>query len=263
MKRIEDLMQKGYFEVVLSGINLGRYGLDLDPPSSLSDLIGSIDNPRSTKRLRLSSIEPTEFSDELLSLVQNSKRICHHLHIPLQSGDDEVLARMNRDYGSRFFLDLIQSIVTKIPGISIGVDVLVGFPGETEKAFDGTCALIEQLPVAYLHVFPFSLQKGTAAEGLSDPVDSRMIKKRAQVMREIGQTKRMSFYEKALGSTMEVLIEGKRDTQTGLLRGLTENYIPVHVEGPNGLFNQLAAVKLTKIEQNKVLGELLSAPGQR
>jgi len=169
---------------------------------------------------------------------------------------------MNRSYRPQFYRDLIHHIVSAMPDVAIGVDVMVGFPGETDRAFDRTSGLIEDLPIAYLHVFPFSVQKGTAAESLGDRVSPETIKKRALVLRELGQAKRRAFYEGAVGSTMEILIEGKRDGTTGCLKGFSHNYVPVHIDGPDSLFNQPVIVKLTGIEQGRVFGERLTTSPQ-
>lgn len=258
IKRIRNLKEQGYAEVVLCGINIGRYGQDLTPATSLSRLMQSIDSPQAVKRLRVSSIEPTELSEEVIGQMANSQRICSHLHIPLQSGDDEVLKSMNRPYTSKSYIDLVHHIVRVMPDVAIGVDVLVGFPGESERAFENTCCLIEQLPIAYLHVFPFSMQKQTAAATLRDHVPPEAIKKRSQHVRAIGETKRRKFYEKVIGSTCEVLIEGKRDRATGYLKGLTRNYVPVLVEGDDELYHQVLEIRLAKIERGRVFGECLS-----
>ena len=255
-KRITRLQESGYFEVVLCGIHIGRYGQDLIPGTSLTRLLRSIDCPRSVQRLRLSSIEPAELSEDLIGQVAASEQICPHLHIPLQSGDDEVLKRMNRPYNSKFFRDLIHCIIRKIPDAAIGVDVLSGFPGETETAFEKTCGLIEQLPIAYLHVFPFSLQKGTRAEGLGDRISPETIRKRCQHLRKIGQTKRRKFYESNIGSTQQVLIEGKRDRVFGYLKGFTKNYIPVLVQATDEWCHQVVEVRLEKMTNGRVFGRL-------
>ena len=255
IKRIKNLKERGYPEVVLCGINLGRYGRDLTPAVSLCRLMQLIDGPQSVKRLRLSSIEPTELPEDLIEQMANSKSICAHLHVPLQSGDDEVLKEMNRDYNSNFYKELVHHIVSVVPDVAIGVDVLAGFPGENEKAFENTCRLIERLPIAYLHVFPFSKQKGTAAETRRNSLPPETIKKRCQYIRAIGEAKRRKFYEKFIGSTLEVLIEGKQDRATGCLKGLTRNYIPVLLEGTDKLYHQIVDVRLTKIEQGRVYGK--------
>ena len=256
IKRIGALKASGYSEVVLCGIHIGKYGQDLTPKTSLTRLIRAIDGPKGVQRLRLSSIEPAELSEELIDHMAASEQICPHLHIPLQSGDDDVLKRMNRPYRSRFYSDLIHYIVKALPEVAIGADVLVGFPGETETAFENTCRLIEQLPVAYLHVFPFSVQKGTRAEGLKDRVPPETMKKRCKYLREIGQTKRKRFNERFISANLEVLIEGKRDPGTGYLKGFTRNYIPVLVKGTNELFHQVVQVKLDRIEDGRVFGLL-------
>lgn len=258
VERIERLRNHGYSEVVLCGIHMGRYGQDLSPATSLTDLICSIDGSRGVQRLRLSSIEPMELSEDLIGQLAASEHICPHLHIPLQSGDNDVLKWMNRPYGAEFYRDLVLHAVNKMPHAAIGVDVMVGFPGETERAFENTCRLIEELPIAYLHVFPFSVQKGTAAEGLRNRILPETTRKRCQYLREIGQTRRRKFSEKFIGSTLEVLVEGKRDRRTGYLKGLTENYIPVLLEGSDGLFHQIVEVKLDRIKDGRVFGKRLS-----
>lgn len=259
-KRIRALKEEGYTEVVLCGIHIGQYGQDLTPVTSLIQLIRAIDVPQGPQRLRLSSIEPMELSQELIRLMTNSERICSHLHIPLQSGDNGVLKAMNRPYSAEFYKDLIHHIILMMPNAAIGVDVLVGFPGETERAFENTCRLIERLPVAYLHVFPFSAHKGTAAENLANRVSPETIKKRCHYMRAIGQAKRTQFYERHIGSTWEVLIEGQRDKTTGYLRGFTKNYIPVLVKGDERLFHQVVDVKLDSVKHGRVVGKCVSAP---
>ncbi len=258
MERIRSLKERGYAEAVLCGINIGRYGQDLTPATSFSRLMQLIDTDQGVKRLRLSSIEPTELSEELIGQLASSRRICPHLHIPLQSGDDKVLKSMNRPYTSQFYRDLVHHIINLMPDVSIGVDVLVGFPGETERAFENTCRLIERLPIAYLHVFPFSMQRQTAAAAFRDPVLPEAIKKRCQHVRSIGEAKRRKFYEKFIGSTFEVLIEGQRDRATGYLKGLTKNYIPVLVEGDDELMHRVIQTRLTRIEHCRVFGESLS-----
>ncbi|MDY6953275.1 MAG: tRNA (N(6)-L-threonylcarbamoyladenosine(37)-C(2))-methylthiotransferase MtaB [Thermodesulfobacteriota bacterium] len=264
-ERIGTLQASGYSEVVLCGIHVGQYGQDLKPASTLVDLLRSLDGPQTVQRLRISSIEPGEVSGGMISHMASSEHLCHHLHVPLQSGDDGVLKQMHRPYGSRLYRELVFGIVEVLPDVAIGVDVLVGFPGETEKAFDNTCRLIEELPLAYLHVFPFSSQKGTRAEGLRDRVPPETIKKRCRHLRDLGQAKRMAFYDRFIGTTQEVLIEGKRDRSTGCLKGFTGNYIPVHTEGADYMFHQLVQVKLTSVYGGRVMGQCLSRrfPNQR
>jgi threonylcarbamoyladenosine tRNA methylthiotransferase MtaB len=147
-----------------------------------------------------------------------------------------------------------------MPDVAIGVDVLVGFPGETQQAFENTCNLLEGLPIAYLHVFPFSKLKQTRAAALPGTVPPEELKKRCQHVRAIGEAKRRRFYQKAIGSTCEVLIEGKRDRVTGHLKGLSKNYIPVLIEGDDALMNHLVQTRITKVEGGKVFAECLPTP---
>ncbi|MDY6837461.1 MAG: tRNA (N(6)-L-threonylcarbamoyladenosine(37)-C(2))-methylthiotransferase MtaB [Thermodesulfobacteriota bacterium] len=260
VERIGALQASGYSEVVLCGIHVGQYGQDLTPASSLADLLRFLEGPQGVQRLRISSIEPGEVSEGIIDQMAISEHLCHHLHIPLQSGDDEVLKRMRRPYGAKLYRDLILHLAQVLPDVAIGADVLVGFPGETEKAFDNTCRLIEELPLAYLHVFPFSPQVGTRAEGLRDRVSPETIKNRCRQLRDMGQAKRMAFYDRFIGTTQEVLIEAKRDRSTGCLKGFTGNYIPVHVEGGDHLFHQLVPVRLTSVDGSIVMGQCLSTP---
>jgi len=256
IERINRLNAQGHSEAVLCGIHMGRYGQDLDPVISLADLIGSIEILTSIPRLRLSSIEPREISEELIRYLAKSSQTCPHLHIPLQSGDDKILKAMKRPYNSRFFEELIDHIIQTIRHVAIGVDLLVGFPGETEKAFENTCRLIEKLAVAYLHVFPFSPQAGTPAAAMKNRVPPEIVKKRCQYLRKLGQIKRSKFNERFVGSIAEVLIEGKPDISTGYLKGFTKNYIPVFVKGNKELLNRIVEVKIDKIEKDRVFAKL-------
>jgi threonylcarbamoyladenosine tRNA methylthiotransferase MtaB len=207
--------------------------------------------------VRLSSIEPHELADDIIQLVAKADIFCHHFHIPLQSGDDLVLKKMHRPYTRSLFRNQIIKIKELLPDAAIGVDTLIGFPGETEKAFENTYSLIHELPVTYLHVFPFSARKGTPASSYPQPVDSKTIKARCKRMRCLGHVKKKDFYKKFTGKAVEILIEDKRDRSTGLLKGITSNYIPVHVNGDDHLKNTLVQARIDKIKNDKtVLGAL-------
>jgi threonylcarbamoyladenosine tRNA methylthiotransferase MtaB len=253
LKNIRCLKDAGFHEVVLSGVHLGAYGLDLSPQTSLKDLLIHIRNTNAMDRVRLSSIEPNELTQDIVDLVAISEIFCHHFHVPLQSGDDRVLEKMHRDYSCSFFEDLIFRIKMQLPDAAIGIDLLIGFPGETENAFENTYSLIEKLPVTYLHVFPFSPRPGTPADKYPQKVPAKIIKARCERMRRLGDEKKRAFYEKFTGKTVQILIEGKRDNATGLLKGITSNYIPVHVAGEDNLFNTLVQVIIEKIEKNNTV----------
>ena len=253
LKNIRGLKDAGFHEVVLSGVHLGAYGLDLSPQTGLTDLLGQIHDTNAMDRVRLSSIEPNELTQDIVDLVAKSQILCNHFHIPLQSGDDRILKKMHRDYTRSFFEDLIHRIQNRIPDAALGADILIGFPGETENAFENTYTLIEKLPVTYLHVFPFSPRPGTPADKYPQQVPAKIIKARCKRMRQLGDEKKKAFYEKYTGETVQILIEGKRDNTTGWLKGITSNYIPVQIAGEDNLFNTLVQVTIEKITTNNTV----------
>ncbi len=257
-ERLGDLQAAGYAEAVLCGIHLGHYGQDLTPATSLLQLLRSVDRLPRAPRLRLSSIEPLELSESLIDHVARSRRLCPHFHIPLQSGDDAILSAMHRPYDTAYVAWLVDRIKRTLPDAAVGMDVLVGFPGETPEAFERTCALIRRLPVSYLHVFPYSHRQGTAAAALPDPVPPSIIKQRCTLLRKLGAEKRKAFYHAAIGSTGQVVFEEQRDRITGRLKGFTGNYIPVIMEGRVGRCGRITEVRLDRIEKNRVVAKPLS-----
>ena len=262
LDNINKIHQAGYHEVVLTGIHLGNYGIDLGKrKADLLDLLNRIRKTCTIDRVRLSSIEPFELTEDIIKFVAQSgsgpAKICHHFHIPLQSGDDFILKKMHRPYSRSFFIDLVEKIHKLLPDCAIGVDTLIGFPGESDRAFENTYSLIEQLPVSYLHVFPFSPRKGTPAYSYPDKVNSNVIRERCQKMRTLGKLKRNVFYNKFKGKTLEILIEGKQKKSTNLLKGITSNYIPVLVKGEDKLKNTMANVTIDEVNDNsQVFGKI-------
>ena len=247
---------QGYKEQVLTGIHLGHYGQDLTPKTNLRELLGLLVARNLPVRYRLSSLEPTEITDELLNLMAQSASVMPYLHIPLQSGDDGILKRMNRRYPAAAFAKVVEHSVACLPDAAIGVDVLVGFPGEDEEAFANTYRLLESLPVSYLHVFPYSKRPGTPAAAMADQVPKPVKEERVARLRDLHHTKRSGFYRKHLGSTRQILVEGRK--QGCLLKGYTGNYIPVSCEGGSGLVNQLVTVRLEELTEDGVLGRIIS-----
>jgi threonylcarbamoyladenosine tRNA methylthiotransferase MtaB len=252
------LKAEGIHETVLTGIHLGHYGLDLTPRTNLADLLVAVEAAGQMARVRISSIEPGEISDQLIDRVAGSKVFCRHFHIPLQSGDNDVLKRMNRPYTRELFQDLVQRIHDKIPDAAIGADVLVGFPGESDAAFDQTITLIEALPITYLHVFPFSPRKGTPAHDFADQIPHSVVKTRCSALRALGKAKKKCFYRSHIGKEVEILIEGVRDDASGHLKGMTSNYIPVMVEGKDHLKNTLAKARIIRFQGEATMsGDIL------
>jgi threonylcarbamoyladenosine tRNA methylthiotransferase MtaB len=254
---IKALSAAGYHETVLTGIHLGHYGCDLLPPTCLDELLDRIDRSKLIDRVRLSSIEPLELTDSLIRRVADSPRFCRHFHIPLQSGDDRILKKMKRPYTADIFRQRIMKIHDQIPHAAIGVDTLIGFPGETDAAFENTYELIRELPVTYLHVFPFSARPKTPSARYPEPVAPAVIKERCEKMRCLGQTKRVHFYRKFIGEAVEILVESTRHAETGLLKGLSSNYIPVLIDADDNRINKLVTVKLADQIDNAVMATIV------
>lgn len=257
LKGIHNICRNGYKEIVLTGIHLGAYGADLNPSVSLIDLLKPLEDQFPYARIRLSSIEPLEIDDAMIDFIAHSRLVCPHLHIPLQSGDDNVLSAMDRHYNSRLFRNLLEKLLSAIPDAAIGLDVLAGFPGENEMAFNQTLGLIEQFPVAYLHVFPYSRRPGTPAASFPDQVSEQEKHRRALVLRELGRQKRRTFAERFVGKTLSVLIEGKKDSQSGFHKGFSENYIPVLLrDGSDSLTNRVLPVTALEAQDGRIIGSI-------
>jgi threonylcarbamoyladenosine tRNA methylthiotransferase MtaB len=257
MERILALARNGYREVVLTGIHLGVYGEDRQDGSSLVGILHQVEESRAIERLRLSSLEPREITEEILEIMKSAHIVCPHLHIPLQSGDDGILSRMGRNYDAAFFRGLTAKVCASRPDLTVGMDVMVGFPGEDEKAFENTVSLIESLPIAYLHVFPYSRRPGTAAARMENQVGEEDKKRRGQMLRELGMMKRQAFLERFIGSTMPVLIEKRKDRQSGYLKGFTHNYLPVLLQdGDGAMVNTIVSVKLESVRAGAMVGKV-------
>jgi len=239
LERASLLAGAGHREIVLTGVHLGAYGADLRPKADLLTLCRTIEENGPVRRLRLSSIEPREVSDGMIEYLANSKTLCAHLHIPLQSGDDDILRLMGREYDRAFFKNLAEKITSALPEAAVGIDVMTGFPGEDDGAFERTLEFVEGLPVAYLHVFPYSERPGTAAVKLPGRVSGAIRSSRGERMRSLGQKKRLAFVGRFLGKTLKVLVEDRRDRATGMLKGFSRNYIPVLIDkGDSSLVNR-------------------------
>jgi threonylcarbamoyladenosine tRNA methylthiotransferase MtaB len=244
---------EGHKEMVVTGIHVGQYGKDLQEGSDCVELMRRLCLAHPELRFRLSSIEPMEISDELLTLMADQKNFMPHLHIPLQSGDDTILAHMNRGYSSKEFRQTVEICRERLPEAAIGIDVLVGFPGETEQQFANTCTLLEELDCTYLHVFPYSRREGTLAATFDQQVPQAVKDERVARLRRLDAAKKEQFYTNHMGTTRPVLVEHKRDPD-GRLRGFTDNYIPVSFPGPKTLMNTLTAVSLESVSATQVNG---------
>jgi threonylcarbamoyladenosine tRNA methylthiotransferase MtaB len=249
---VSSFASRGFREVVLTGIHLGAYGLDLAPPREVLDLLKAVEDGRLVDRLRLGSIEPTEISNPLVRFLALSRTVCPHLHIPLQSGSDRILERMNRNYTTLLFRKVIDDLLASVPDICIGCDIISGFPGETEDEFEESLGFIESLPIAYLHVFPFSPRPGTPAATMPDQVRNEEIKRRAGLLRLLSDRKREAYHERFVGRELRVLIQEEADD--GMVKGLSRNYIPVLLPGDRSLINLELNVRIVGSGKKRMTG---------
>ncbi len=254
----QELAGLGYQEVVLTGVDLGQYGLERQPPGSLADLVRSLRRHPWPFRVRLSSLEPMMVTAELLEELAAWRDFCPHFHLPLQSGAASVLAAMGRPYGPGEFRDLVREITRRFPGAGLGLDLLVGFPGESDADFEATRSLVAALPATYLHVFPFSPRPGTPAADLPR-LPARVVQARARIMRELGQNKKAQFLAAQRGQVREVLVEGPA-AQPGWLQGLSDHYLRVIFPGSPTWRNRRVMVRLDRPQGEVLVGEAVAEP---
>jgi threonylcarbamoyladenosine tRNA methylthiotransferase MtaB len=252
---LSQLAAAGYQEVVLTGIDLGQYGQDLNPATSLAGLVQQLKQTEFPFRVRFSSLEPQEVTGELLTELASWPAFCPHFHLPLQSGAAPVLAAMNRPYRPGDFHDLALDLARRFPDAALGLDVLAGFPLETAADFAATKALLTALPFTYLHVFPFSPRPGTPAAALP-PLPGREGRRRAGLLRDLGRRQKQVFLRSQLGKVREVLVEGPARPE-GWLQGLSDNYLRVIFPGPPGWRNRRLLVRLHTVQEETLAGEAL------
>lgn len=247
----------GYKEIVLTGIQTGAYGRDLNKGITLAGLLRSLLDIQGLDRLRLSSIEPNDITLELVEVMSGSKIFCRHLHVPLQSGSDEVLLGMGRRYTSWEYLRLVDVLRESIPGLGLTTDVMVGFPGESEEYFQSTCKLIKKIGFSGLHVFKFSPRRGTPAAGYDRQVEPGLKDERSRKLIQLGRKLTARFASSHLGQDLSVLVEQPVLGAGGLFEGHTDNYIRVAFPGHEGLVGQIVRVKAEKVKGNLLEGRII------
>jgi threonylcarbamoyladenosine tRNA methylthiotransferase MtaB len=252
LKTANEIAEKGVREIVLTGVNTGDFGIRNDVRQDrFLDLIRELDKIEGINRIRISSIEPNLLSTDIIDFVACSKIFVRHFHIPLQSGSDRILKSMRRRYLSRRYEELVRSIKTAMPDCCIGVDVIVGFPGENEREFLHTYEFLNQLDVSYLHVFPYSERPNTGAITLENKVPLEQIRTRANMLRSLSVKKRRFFYDQFTGHTREVLFEN--DIDNGQLYGFTDNYIRVAVAQEGSLVNEVRKVQMNGVDADGIM----------
>lgn len=255
IKNANEIAHKGIKEIVLTGVNIGDYGKgefgNKKHEHTFLELVQELDQVEAIERIRISSIEPNLLKNETIDFVSKSNRFVPHFHIPLQSGSDEILKKMKRRYLSNLYLDRVTKIREVMPNACIGVDVIIGFPGETEDLFMETYNFLNELPISYLHVFTYSERDNTEAIEYEGVVDQGERKRRNKMLRILSEKKRQAFYQSQLGSTQKVLWE--HDNKEGKMFGFTENYVKVQTDFNPELVNETQIVDLIRINHNGIV----------
>jgi len=246
IKQAEEIAASGVKEIVLTGVNIGDFGIrNGTKEDKFLDLVKALDEIEGINRIRISSIEPNLLTNEIIEFVAQSKRFVPHFHIPLQSGSNKILSLMRRRYKRDLYVDRVQTIKSLMPNACIGVDVIVGFPGETREDFMDTYQFLNELDIAYLHVFTYSERDDTPAKGMEGTVPGSQRADRSKMLHILSEKKRRAFYETQIGKDAIVLFEA--DQKEGFMHGFTNNYVKVKVKYDPVLVNELKAVKLTEI----------------
>lgn len=260
IKNAQEISERGIKEIVLTGVNIGDYGKgefgNKRHEHTFLDLITELDKVKGIERIRISSIEPNLLKDEAIELVANSRSFVPHFHIPLQSGSDDILKKMKRRYLTKLYTDRINKIRKTIPHCAIGIDVIVGFPGETEEYFLETYRFLNQLPISYLHVFTYSERSNTEASDMEESVPVSERKRRNKMLRILSEKKKREFYESQLGKKLPVLWEDEE--KNGLMFGFTENYVRVQKPYDKNSSNTIELVTLDKIEADGSVSVILN-----
>ncbi|MDC3242801.1 MiaB/RimO family radical SAM methylthiotransferase, partial [Flavobacteriaceae bacterium] len=255
LKNANDIAMKGIKEIVLTGVNIGDYGKgefgNKKHEHTFFDLVKALDDVVGVERLRISSIEPNLLGDDVIDFVAQSKSFVPHFHIPLQSGSNDILKLMRRRYLKELYVERIMRIKTKMPHACIGVDVIVGFPGETEERFLETYNFLANLDISYLHVFTYSERDNTVASTLSDIVPKNIRAKRSKMLRSLSVKKRRAFYESQLNTVRNVLFEA--ENKQGYIQGFSDNYVKIKVPWNPALVNTIHSMKLSEIGEDGVV----------
>jgi threonylcarbamoyladenosine tRNA methylthiotransferase MtaB len=247
---VNALLDSGYREVVISGINLGRWGRDLAQPLRFEDVVHEILGQTRLEKLRISSVEPMDWSDELIRLMAGSPRIAKHAHVPMQSGSDRVLRAMHRKYRPWHYREKIEKIRAAIPSAAIGADVMVGFPGESEVDFEQTRLLIEELPFTYLHVFTYSPRPGTPAAAMRDQVPVQAARERNRILRDLAAEKKLAFMRTFVGRTVDAITLNLFDGKS--TEALTDNYLKVRLAGQHDP-NRWVTARVDRVETGTLI----------
>jgi len=259
LEEARSLVQRGFKEIVLTGVLIGDYGVHSGSEGpDLSELCAMLSEIEGLERIRISSIEPTQIGDALIELLATNPKMCPHLHIPLQSGDSRILKAMNRPYDRAFYLDLCQRLRQRIPHLAISTDIMIGFPGEDEEAFQHTCQVVETVAFCRAHLFRYSPRPGTPAEAMPAQVPEPVKAERLQRLQAIVQAAQLRYAASFVGQVEMVRVES-RSKQSGLMMGTSDHYLQVEFAGSPALVGQLVPVRILEVSGEGILGEQVSA----
>lgn len=259
LRQVGELVASGYREVVISGINLGRWGRDLEPASRFEDLVGAILEETGLEKLRLSSVEPMDWTDELIELMASSLRLAKHAHVPLQTGSDRILRAMHRKYRPWHYEERIRKIRAAMPAAAIGADVMVGFPGETEADFEENRRFIASLPFTYLHVFTYSSRPGTPSAAMPQQAPVEVARERNRVLRALAAEKNLEFRRGFVGRTLEAITLNVSDGEWTEV--LSDNYLKLRLRGRHAA-NQWVAARIDAVTEDGLAG-VIGSSGDR
>ncbi len=253
IKDCKGLVNEGYQEIILSGIHLGSYGRDLEEHVSLADVVRELSKIEKLSRVRLSSVEPTDFTTDLLEAIKTSKNICNHFHVPLQNGCDRILDLMGRKYTTKFYLETINQLRTLKEDVAITTDIMVGFPGETQEDFDITLEFVKKAKFSGMHVFKYSPREGTPASKFENQLNNQIKDERSKRLTDLALDLKKDFNKKFLETTLDVLFEKE---ESGIIEGHTSNYILVEAKGSKENLGKIVPVKLEELDEEKIVGTI-------
>lgn len=260
VEQAQILAEAGYKEIVLTGVHLGTYGVDLDGDWSLAKVLHLIHDISGIERIRLSSVDPHEVTDELIEAIISLPKVCRHLHIPAQAGDDDVLLLMRRRNSVAEFHDVVAKVRKSLPDIAITTDIIVGFPGETDERFDNTLRFCQDIGFSKVHVFPYSVRKGTLAERLPGHISNSVKEERTKQLLQVSLESSLTYHQRFLGTNVQVLVEGAEESAT-FVEGLTDTYVRVRFSGRSALCGQLVTVRIDAATSEYATGTLMRQAG--
>ncbi len=257
INEVKELAAHGFKEIILSGIHIASYGVDLKGDYNLLKILEEIDKVEGIERIRIGSIDPQFFTEGVIDKLSSLKKLCPHFHLSLQSGSDETLKRMNRRYTTKEYKNIVEGLRRSIKDVSITTDIIVGFPGESEEEFNSTYEFLKDIKLSKMHIFKYSPRKGTKAAGMAEQINGKVKDERSNVLIELDRELENEFMSKFIGRTMKVLYEQKQNGSDCLYEGYTPNYIKVVSKINSNVEEKIINTKLTEVKNGVIVGEFI------